>query len=268
MHASPRRPLAKPLSTLLAAALLAPAAPARAGEQAIELRSNGSYQSYRLPQDTEEVQLDRQLAGNCRFNRSWGYDLTGRELWVNNGCEGRFKVRTRGDGDSSSSSSNTAAAVVAVAAIAGLALLAHNSSKRDDERNDNNPPAYPDWGASAIRGQSGLCLDVEGGLRRGSRLIVYRCQGSANQDFRWSRRGEIRVGNLCVDVANGDTRDGASLIAWDCNGGDNQRWSARGGQIRSEMSGKCMDISEGRARPGQPVIAYRCNGGANQRWSW
>lgn len=250
---------------MLAVSLLLTAAPAQAAEQSVDLGSRGRYESYRLPADTESVDLAQQYGGNCRFGRSWGYDLTGRELWVDDGCSGRFTVRTR-DGDKSSG--NGTAAVVAIAAIAGLALLAHHHGKDDDDRPDDNQPSYPSWGGNSIRGMNGLCLDISGGLRQGAPLIVFRCHGSDNQRFSWSRRGELRVGDYCVDVTSGDTRDGTPLIAFRCNGGRNQRWSARGGQIVSDLSGKCMDLQSGQARPGQPVIAWRCNGGANQNWSW
>lgn len=251
---------------MLASSLLLPVTPAKAAEQSVELSSRGRYETYRLPADTESVELDQQLSGRCRFGRSWGYDLTGRELWVDDGCSGRFKVRTRGGGDSSSG--NGTAAVVAIAAIAGLALLAHHHNKDNDDRPDNGQPAYPSWGSGGIRGMNGLCLDISGGLREGAPLIVFKCQGGDNQRFSWSRRGELRVGDYCVDVTGGDTRDGAALIAFRCNGGRNQRWSARGGQIVSELSGKCMDVAGGNARPGQAVIAWRCSGGPNQNWSW
>ncbi|MDT8999018.1 lectin [Paucibacter sp. APW11] len=228
----------------------------------MELRSNGDYQSMRLPDGSTEVELDQQLAGACRFNRSWGYDLSNMELWVNGGCGGRFKITTTGDtGDGKSA--NVGLAIAAVAAIAGVAILAGKHG--DDGRGDDSGGGG--WG-SAIRGQGGLCLDIEGGARPGRRLIVFNCSGGANQRFEWTRRGELRVAGLCLDVADGNQGEGARVIAWDCKGQANQRWRASGRQIRSAQTGLCLDIEGGRARPGQPVIMWFCSGGPNQRWSW
>ena len=46
-----------------------------AQDQFVDLQSNGGYTSYRLPDDTTQVDLSAQTQGACRFNRTWGYDL-------------------------------------------------------------------------------------------------------------------------------------------------------------------------------------------------
>lgn len=257
------------LVVLLSVGLTLPSGAAWAGEQTVELRSRSGYQSYRLPDDTTEVELVDQLQGACRFNRSWGYDLSNKELWVNSGCGGRFKIST--EAASSDKSSNVGAAVAAAAVIAGIAILASKDKHKDDGGGWQPEPGSgggSGWGSQQIRGEAGLCLDIEGNARPGNNLIVFNCHNGSNQRFEWGRRGELRVGGLCVDVADGNTDDGARVIAWHCNGQRNQRWRAYGGQIRSEATGKCLDLKEGRARPKQPVIMWRCNGQSNQRWSW
>ena len=267
-----RRVIAAPV----AAGLLLGGAPSRAAEQTIELNSRGGYQSHRLPEGTTDVELLQQTAGGCRFGRTWGFDLASKEMWVDGGCGGRFKVTvaaggTGGTADSSSSdnSSNVGAAVAAAAVIAGIALLASKDKDKDRDR-DNDGDWHGDggWNSRQIRGKGGLCLDIEGGARPGHNLNVYDCNGGGNQRFEWNRNGELRVSGLCLDVANGNSSDGARVMAYECNGGANQRWRTRGGEIRSADSGKCLDIENGRARPGTAVIMYRCNGGENQRWSW
>lgn len=249
------------------------AQPAWAEEQTLELRSNGEYVSQKLPAGTRDVELDRQLAGACRFNRSWGYDLSNMELWVNGGCSARFRVSGEfREEEQSSSSSNAGVAVAAVAAIAGLALLA--SSRRDKDRNDNNDNNNGDWNgggggyARQIRGPGGMCLDIAGRVREGAPAILYGCNNGENQRFEWGRGGELRVGGMCLDVSGSDRNNGAKVMAFRCNGGDNQRWRARGNQIRSSMNGKCLDVRDGRIRPGQPVQLWDCHGGENQRWWW
>lgn len=270
------RPLARRARRFTAAtlcvALIAP--PAWAEEQTLELRSNGEYVSQKLPAGTRDVELDRQLAGACRFNRSWGYDLSNMELWVNGGCSARFRVSGEfREEEQSSSSSNAGVAVAAVAAIAGLALLA--SSRRDKDRNDNNDNNNGDWNggggggyARQIRGAGGMCLDIAGRVREGAPAILYGCNNGENQRFEWGRGGELRVGGMCLDVSGGDRNNGAKVIAFRCNGDENQRWRARGNQIRSSMNGKCLDVRDGRIRPGQPVQLWDCHGGENQRWWW
>ncbi|HWS14351.1 MAG TPA: lectin [Rhodocyclaceae bacterium] len=259
---------------------------ARAGEQFTDLRSDGNYRSYSLPEGTKEVELSEQLAGHCRFNRTWGYDLSNRELWVNGGCSGRFKVVTD-DSPLNTGGSNVAVGIAAAAAIAGIAILASRNHGDDgDKRGDDhgfvggNDDAYQDsgyrnegYGASGrngnpIRGLGGYCLDIEGGVRAGSKAILFRCTGGPNQRFYWGRGGELRVGGLCLDVEEASRSDGARAIAWRCNGQRNQKWRVSGGEIRSAMSGKCLDVLEGRSRSGQPVILWECNGQRNQRWSW
>lgn len=289
------------ISLVLASSFVLPAIPVQAGEQTLELLSNGRYQSHRLPDDAQEVQMVRPLAGSCVLDRSWGYDLGRRELWVRDGCGARFRVMTQDGGQSASEEKDHTGAWIAGAAmvaIAGAAILASRSDDDrgsrdrndyppyDDGRNPGYPqpgypqpgypqpgyPGYPQpgnssWGGQQIRGQNGLCLDVSGGVRPGNELIVYRCAGSENQRFTYTRDGELRVGNLCLDVAGGNTRSGARVIAWECRNQPNQKWEWSRGQIRSRFAGgQCLDIEGGNARPGQPVIMWPCAGTSNQRW--
>lgn len=271
--------ITRAVTTPVVAGLLLGGLPARAAEQTIDLTSRGGYQSYKLPDGTTEVDLVQQTAGGCRFGRTWGYDLTNRELWVDGGCGGRFKLTYAAGGTgtgtgedagsgSSDNSSNVGAAVAAAAVIAGIALLASSRDRDKDKDHNDDWQGDAGWNSRQIRGKGGLCLDIEGGVRPGRNLIVYDCNGGGNQRFERNRNGELRVSGLCLDVADRNTADGARVMAFTCNGGPNQRWRVRGGEIRSEESGKCLDIENGRTRPGTAVILYRCNGGDNQRWSW
>lgn len=182
---------------LLCVPLMLATQAAQAQEQFVDLRSNGGYTSARLADDVTQVDLAEQTQGACRFNRTWGYDLTNRELWTNDGCGGRFKItRTYAQGNNNNSSNNAGAAVAAVAAIAGIALLA-NHNKHDDDRR----PDYPDYGNGGGGGRGGeirvngnLCLDVsKGNFRPGNALQVFACNGTDSQRFRVGRGGEIRV---------------------------------------------------------------------------
>jgi hypothetical protein len=281
------------IAALLASSFVLPALPVHAGEQVVELMSNGRYQTHRVPDGTVQIQLLQPLAGSCQENRSWGHDIGRRELWVRDGCGGRFRILTQdqgaqgglagqgepGVGEEKKDNTGAWIAGAAVAAIAGAAILANKRDRdkerereRDDYYDDNrypgsNQPGYPSWGGQEIRGQNGLCLDVSGGLRPGNALIVYRCTGSENQRFTYTRQGELRAGNLCLDVAEGNTREGTRIIAWECRNQPNQKWDWSRGEIRSRYANKCMDIEGGNARPGQPVIMWNCAGSSNQRWN-
>ena len=247
----------------------------RAQDMEVELVSKGGGNSYRLPDNVSQVELTQQIRGNCRFGRSWGYDLSAKELWVDSGCGGRFKV-TRAS-PASHGGSNAAFAIAAVAAIAGLALLANHNSQKNDQGpandNGNRGPGGQAGGSAGgpFRSVGGLCLDVDkssGTIRPGSAVQIWTCNGQWNQRFNWGRNGEISMGNLCLDIENANPNDGGRLIVWQCSGAANQRWRARGRDIVSDLNGKCMAVWEGLGRNGQRVVTWECNGSTNQNWWW
>lgn len=273
-----------------------------AAEQLIDLASSGREAKRTLPADTREVELVAQRSGVCRFGKTWGYDLADRELWVNGGCAGQFKIVTHEAGKGPPDSSNTAAALAAAAAIAGVAVLASRGRHDDNNSNANtgyyapppnqgyyappgnagyyppsagyHPPqagSYPAGGGrqGTIHGPGGLCLDMRGDrVNQGTEAIIYACHGNNNQRFNWTPRGELIVAGMCLDIANGSRDNGARVIAWPCNGGRNQQWFVNGSQIQSQQNGKCLDVAGGYIQGGQPVIVYDCHGGQNQRWFW
>ena len=265
-----RDPAYRKHAWLLCLPLLMSVQTVQAQEQVVDLQSSGGYTSYRLPDDTTQVDLSAQTQGACRFNRTWGYDLTNRELWTNGGCGGRFKITRSYTSNNSGSGSNAGAAVAAVAAIAGIALLANHNRHDNDRRPDY--PDYPNDGGGRggeIRVDGRMCLDVtKGNIRPGTALQVYDCNGTASQRFGVGRGGEIRVRDLCVDVDRGDARDGARVVLWSCSGSRSQSWSTRGGQIVSQLNGKCLDVEDGRVRQGAPTMVWSCNRSPSQRWWW
>ena len=75
----------------------------------------------------------------------------------------------------------------------------------------------------------------------------------------------------CLDVNGGSLDDGASIIQWQCLGGDNQQWRlevAGDGYSRivSRHSGKCLDVNGGSLDDGASIIQWQCHGGENQNW--
>lgn len=239
---------------------------AKAQDMDVELISNGGMNTYRLPDDVSQVDLSEQTRGGCRFGRSWGYDLTAKELWVNSGCGGRFRITRTAQTQSQGGGSNAGLAIAAVAAIAGFALLANQNRKNDNQ--GSNAPARV---GGQFRGVGGLCLDVDkanGRIQPGSVVQIWACNGQDNQRFTWGRNGEIFVGNMCLAIENANPNDGGRMIAWQCSSAPNQRWRARGRDIVSDLNGKCLAVWEGQARNGQRVVTWGCNGSTNQNWWW
>jgi hypothetical protein len=72
------------------------------------------------------------------------------------------------------------------------------------------------------------------------------------------------LNNMCLDIAGGAKRGhGAQL--YNCNRGDNQRFSyTSAGEIR--VDGYCLDVQGESHDDGARAIAWKCNGQPNQRW--
>ena len=87
-----------------------------------------------------------------------------------------------------------------------------------------------------------------------------------DQHYRITAEGTDR----CLDVTDSLWSNGAAVVLWDCNGGDNQLWKllAVGDYFRivAKHSGKCLDVSEASYSNGAAIIRWDCNGGDNQLW--
>jgi hypothetical protein len=73
--------------------------------------------------------------------------------------------------------------------------------------------------------------------------------------------------NRCLDVSGASQANGAQLIIWDCNGGNNQQWTGTAAGELRVYDTKCLDALNQATTPGSPVSIWDCNGGANQRWT-
>ncbi|HEV8559713.1 MAG TPA: ricin-type beta-trefoil lectin domain protein [Actinophytocola sp.] len=73
--------------------------------------------------------------------------------------------------------------------------------------------------------------------------------------------------NRCLDVSGASQANGAQLIIWDCNGGNNEQWTGTAAGELRVYGTKCLDALNQAATPGSPVSIWDCNGGANQRWT-
>ncbi|WP_165495000.1 RICIN domain-containing protein [Actinomadura roseirufa] len=73
--------------------------------------------------------------------------------------------------------------------------------------------------------------------------------------------------NLCLEVADANTGNGALVTLWPCTGNSNQRWSFGGGRFLSDLPGnKCLDIRGGNTGDGAAINTYDCHPGNPQQW--
>ena len=75
------------------------------------------------------------------------------------------------------------------------------------------------------------------------------------------------AGDLCLEVADGNTGNGALVTVWGCHGGTNQRWTFDGGRIKSALPGnRCLDVRGGNGGNGAAINLYDCNFANGQKW--
>lgn len=126
-----------------------------------------------------------------------------------------------------------------------------------------------------ISASSQRCLDAEGGATQaGTKIVIWDCQGGANQGVTLTAAGELRLhnGSQCVDAHDNQTAPGTAVQLWTCNGGANQQWRLNpDGTITGPQSGLCLDVTGGDKPAGNvngtALELWTCNGGANQQWS-
>ena len=120
---------------------------------------------------------------------------------------------------------------------------------------------------------SSRCLTVEAAsTSAGAKLVVFTCNGKANQAWTLTASGDLRVytgtTEKCLD-GNGAI-SGARLIIWPCTGGPNQKFTLDAtGQLHHQKSGLCPDVTGGGSSPDNtPVALLACSASAtNQRWT-
>jgi hypothetical protein len=75
---------------------------------------------------------------------------------------------------------------------------------------------------------NGKCLNDQRSGGNGSKVILYTCNGAANEIWTHMANGEFvlkaRNGKLCLDDPASSTRNGTQLIVYKCSDAANQRW--------------------------------------------
>ena len=70
---------------------------------------------------------------------------------------------------------------------------------------------------------------MEGGKTdEGTPVILYTCNGGANQKWRFEKGALVGIGGNCLDVKGNKSKDGQPLVLYRCTGGANQKWKLRG----------------------------------------
>ncbi|XP_023714204.1 endo-1,4-beta-xylanase A [Cryptotermes secundus] len=69
---------------------------------------------------------------------------------------------------------------------------------------------------------------------------------------------------MVLDIRNGEKRNGAEVILWPYNGGNNQQWEYKNNMIYSKLGNYVLDIAQ--SGHGAPLITYSPHGGSNQKW--
>jgi hypothetical protein len=74
-----------------------------------------------------------------------------------------------------------------------------------------------------------LCLNAKGNGKSGSKIILWTCNGSANEIWTHKSNGEFvekaNGSKLCLNDPGYSTKNGTQLIVWACNNAPNEHWS-------------------------------------------
>ena len=121
-------------------------------------------------------------------------------------------------------------------------------------------------------GVGGVCMNVEGGVIEGARIIGWYCGGGPNEKFIVSN-GAIRLRNTNFCVASDGRAEGAQLRLQPCNGDmSTQNFAMWGNNKIGHNSGYCVDLSGAgwfnqNNGGNRPVILWTCSGDRNRQWA-
>ncbi|MBW4722059.1 RICIN domain-containing protein [Saccharothrix obliqua] len=89
-----------------------------------------------------------------------------------------------------------------------------------------------------------------------------------------TRQASLRLAanpGLVANVANSATNNGAPLVLWGWDGGNNARWEPDASldgfyRFRSINSGRCLNVQYASTADGAQIIQYDCGGSPNELW--
>ena len=96
---------------------------------------------------------------------------------------------------------------------------------------------------------TGQCVAAQGSTpaAKGANAIVEQCGSPVPERQRLRLdHDQLKLGNQCLDVKDGQNKENASIIFWPCSGSNNQKWSADRGRLRSWLAGtqRCLTLGD------------------------
>jgi poly(hydroxyalkanoate) depolymerase family esterase len=102
----------------------------------------------------------------------------------------------------------------------------------------------------------------------GTQAVLWKCNGSAGQEFTHTASGELRVNGKCLESKDAGTANGTKVVIGDCAGGLNQLWNVNAdGTITNAHNGLCLDPKGGATANGTKVVLWTCNAKSSQQWT-
>ena len=115
----------------------------------------------------------------------------------------------------------------------------------------------------AIKGENGLCLDLDGGLTDdGTAVQIATCEDSDTQRWTVATDGTLQVAGKCALIVDDDTVHIAS-----CDGRTTAQWRVVGFTLVNAANTECLTDPANGTSPGTAVTVTRCTTAANQQWS-
>jgi alpha-galactosidase len=77
-----------------------------------------------------------------------------------------------------------------------------------------------------------MCANAQASAVKGSKIILWPCNGSANEIWTRKSNGEYVLkaghGKLCLDDPRSSTANGTQLVVYTCTNSRNQHWTLPG----------------------------------------
>jgi hypothetical protein len=125
-------------------------------------------------------------------------------------------------------------------------------------------PAVPSDRTGTIRGQNGLCLDLNGAVAVDfNHVQVFDCNDTAAQTWTLATDGTLRVLGKCALVVGDNT-----VRITTCDGRTTAQWRVSGQQLINGSNALCLTDPSSGTTAGTGVTVTTCTGRANQRWSF
>ncbi|MET0423194.1 MAG: ricin-type beta-trefoil lectin domain protein, partial [Actinoplanes sp.] len=114
-----------------------------------------------------------------------------------------------------------------------------------------------------VRGQNGLCLDLNGGVPVDNNHVqVFVCNTSVAQTWTLATDGTLRVLGMCALVVGDNT-----VHITGCDGRTPAQWRVSGQRLINAANDGCLTDPSGGRTSGAGVTVTPCTGSAGQRWS-